>query len=293
VLLASNEVRAAFIRHAIFVAAALAASCSLFVSTDGLNGDATDGGSAFDGSVVDAADANVVATDSSNPPNDAGPFSCASISPAPLFCDAFERDTVVGEWTDTTTLGGGALTIDSAISSSGTRSLKCTTPASSSNSTYDAFIHHATFSPTVSDITLAFDENVAAAADQNQWDLFRLTLHTPTDPASGALQMAVTFDSTHVYFDENDYRVVPTKYIGHTYKRAPNYGKWERFSLHLTVGATPHVTVRLGSDVVVDDDLTSPSTVASTLELVLGIYNSFQPAAVRTVNIDDLVLDAK
>jgi len=286
-------VSASFFRRAVVVAGLLTASCSLFVSTDGLGDGSSDAGII---AATDGGDANVTADANAAPDAgivDAAPFSCATVSPAPMFCDDFERDSVLGEWTDTDLVGGGTITIDAITSTSGTRSLLGTTPASATADTFNATIHHATFPVVVSDVHLDFDENIASAVDMNQFDLFRLTLHTPSDPASGALQIAITLKSTEIFLDENDYRVVPTKYIAHDYKRAPAYGKWERFSMHLTLGASPHVTVMLGADVIVDDDLTSPNVVPSSLELVLGLYNSYEPAAKRSVNFDDLVLDAK
>ena len=222
---------------------------------------------------------------------DAGTFSCATLVPAPVFCDDFERDSVLGEWSDMSLLGGGMITIDSTTSTSPTRSLLCTTPASATTDTFGATLHHVTFPLTASGVDFSFDENIASAVDMNQFDLFRVILHMPDDPTSGSLEIALTVEPTVTYIDENDYRVTPTVYISHDYSRVPAFGAWEHFAMHLTLIPSPHVTVVLGSDTVVDDDLTSPNIVASSVELELGLYHSFVPGAARAGHFDNVVLD--
>lgn len=222
--------------------------------------------------------------------DDAETFSCAALASTSVFCDDFERDSVLGEWTDETLLGGGTITIDSTTWTSPTRSALFTTPASTTTDTFGAYLHHATFPTTASTVVFSFDENIASAVDMNQFDLFRVILHMPDDPASGSLEIALTVQPDVTYIDENDYRDVPTVYISHDYSRMPAFAVWQHFTMQLALGPSPHVTVELAGDTVVDDNLTSPNIVASSVELVLGLYHSYVPGAERAVHVDDVLL---
>jgi hypothetical protein len=280
------------------VVAALASSafvaCSLVVSTDGLSG-----GAATPDAAPGEAGADAPYADDGAPPADAAfdgdaalTRGCAALSPAPKFCDDFERESVLGSWDGLDAPGGGSAVIDHTDSWSPTRSLLCTTPAVTGS---DLWASLARAFPgaamSLSDVSVRFQERIAAKVEQGQFDLMRLELIAPGDTV-GHLTLAITLRPTEVIVNENDYRVSPAVYHGHTFARMPAYGAWEAFALHVALTGTPHVTVTLGTDIVVNADLLSPKVAPSALVLHLGVFESTgSGGGPRTVHIDDVVVD--
>jgi hypothetical protein len=212
------------------------------------------------------------------------------MSPPPKFCDDFEHDLptngAVG-WSATSTFADGSVTIDTSDSVSPTRSLSCATPA---NPTVKPIANlYRFFANAMSDVWIRFDWKIDSGPKTGQLAIDVLRLGPSPDGSTLNFQFDIGADQSR--FTEADHRESPTgTFYTHALGGAVQFGVWQYVQVHLTLGASPRMSVTIDTNTVVDENIKAPNIVPSPGTLYAGIFYSASGAA-QTVHIDNITLD--
>jgi hypothetical protein len=139
-------------------------------------------------------------------------------------------------------------------------------------------------------LSLRFDLKIAAPPSTGEMVVAEIDLAAPGIDASanGTLHVEFCVRPTQTVWDEADYRVRPAKFYDHPFARPPEFGSWKRVKVALNLGS-PHVTVSLDADTVVDDAFGFPAS-SSNFSLAMGlIYSGNSNEAL--VHIDNIAVD--
>lgn len=312
------------------IAGCMAAGCSLFTSFDGLTGG---GGAAEpdDGSVapVGASDAGATASphdaslrhdasesgatpnpleDAAAPPNDSGAIPesgatgyCASLSPAPRFCDDFDESTSLSKW-DSTGSVHGLNNVSSAQSTSPSQSVASSSVAVSTGQVVDVGLYK--LFPALTGIprveTLSFDMyiDVIDSAHAALAVVGALAMRNTTGGLH-ELQFVVTLNNGKVvptfpeYTEPGDGGA--TGYVAHGTTTTLSLKTWTRVTIELSMG-NPNGGAGNAARLLFDG--VQAATIGVNLsvsnpapQLVLGLSYVSPPSDGWTVRYDNVTFD--
>lgn len=276
----------------VFGAGALGSACLLTTSLDGLDDSAatarTDGapgdgaGEGHDaGDAVAQGDGPVDAStdDSGAPPA----FRCSSRVPAPVFCTDFDTGTLSGIIGAPVTALGGQVTLDDTVSRSPLRSMKLTSPATSTAGVGRAQVgRNFGFAPQTS-IVVEFDL-LLESVDKTASNMVSIGM--------GSYDLSLFIGGTAKLREgvPGDGALVYTA----TDRVPPKSGAWVHLSLSIKL-ANGASTATLAYDGVAQSAL--PLVIeayrASAWDIDIGLNYVGGPDDGRLVHIDNLVIDAK
>jgi hypothetical protein len=258
-------------------------SCSVFTDLSGLSGAPSHDGRA---TMPDGAPGEASASD--GPRMDSGAPGCAARSPTPKFCDDFERPAaqLIGAWDGLELTGNGVAALDALDSASPVQSLITSIPQTDAGEAH-AYLHRA-FPVSPTEIRMELDWKLDAPVTTGEINFAEIGLYYP----SGAgLYLKPVVGTNGAFLRESDYRTGQDFHY-HPFTRAPIFGQWEHAHIQLTFASPAHVTVRLGADVVVDTDLTSPGVVApAKFDAKAGIVFNVAPATAFVMHSDNVIVD--
>jgi hypothetical protein len=286
---------------------ALAARCSALTTFDGFaSGNGTDagsdgpitadgssdGGTTTDGSAAsDGAPSDAGAGDAR--PGDGGDAAasdagfCASLSPAPMFCDDFDTpDAGFTKWTLDYEFGGGTIAIDSAESHSPPSSLLVSTPSSANPAG-----GRLTFSPpgTAKHVHFGFDLKIDMSDPQSGYaevgyvvftgafkDDFYLDLHT--DPTNNGFTTEAYPDGSPVTHE----LILPN---------STTLAGWKRVVIDVDLATAHSVTMTVDGVMVVQQALEPELYLPGTLEVRPGIGYTGAPSNGWALRFDNVTID--
>lgn len=221
-------------------------------------------------------------------------FSCAQLSPSPKLCADFEQAALVPPWTETDTPGSGTLLVDPVAPASGQGSLRASAPGWPDGGTRSGAAVVKIFSAVASDMTLGFDWELDAFPSGNASRSFpAIKIQVPgADGGTATYNVQLDVEPAGAILHEIDYRTAADGvFYDHHLTKQPKIGAWQHVQMHVILGGVAsHLTMTLGPDTVVDEDLQAPGLQPSAVVLVVGVvYNgALEPHVAR---YDDVVFD--
>jgi hypothetical protein len=268
-------------------------ACSLTTSLDGFTGGTLadagpfpDADAATDAPIPDAgvADAPIDAPA-------AAPF-CESLSPKPMFCDDFERPTVMGAWKDTFTSGGGMVDLAPSSRTTTGRELRAMIPLFSGSGV--AFARLEKVFPLAEAVSYSFSLFIDAAPAESGSQTMNLVISPPASNGD--------FYSFYLFNRVSGFTLIEQTFpngsgvngafVEHVLSTPITYAKWQRIEVKAKLTSPTRLTVTVEGQTAYDAPA-HPFVRPGSITLSAGIHYGESPVGPLALRIDDLVLDAK
>jgi hypothetical protein len=222
---------------------------------------------------------------------------CASLSPAPVFCDDFDVHPLPGIW-DTLTQTGGTVALDTGASVSPPRSLLATDSALATGQSLDAaLLKRFTLPAPPTTISWSFQLQPVAVDTTAAAALVLASLDFVDTPGNRySVQFTLEQDGGPVRLrleEQSGLLDGGSSYVPHTLPDSLPLGAWTDVRLVMTRSGptTASVQVSFGSTTELATTPLSMNVDATTLQMVIGSRYEFEPSQGWTTRYDNVVLN--
>jgi len=264
-----------------------ATQCALMPSLDGLSG----GENAPDSSPGDATPVDAGSDGGGDGGGSDGGRWCASLSPAPMFCDDFDDQGPLSRWTGEDTRAGATVGRDGTALVSAPNSLLARSPAAVTPSSAYVFLDT---TATKSKVRVAYDMRIDARdqniayAEINYIAIDSPVLHFRVYMRIGGKPTDNTTITSEVYLADGG---IPSHDV--VLSGAPRFDTWTRVGVTVDVASTPHtlsVTLdgKLAATQTLEPNLYAPGPVS--VRPGIG-YTGYPTTSDWRVRYDNVTID--
>lgn len=215
---------------------------------------------------------------------------CATLVPAPAFCDDFERTEPKGAWSKLSVSGGGAVTTEPSTRGAG-RELRTVIPVFGGGGFSAAKLEVASLD-VADEVTVSYALRIEAAPEQNQQQIMAVTVR--------ALQPSTDVFALYLFVRQGGISLVehmfptspPNKFIEHALLEPISFGAWHRIEMTATLSAPPHLRLRVDGKLAFDG-AADPFFRRGQPTLNAGVHYTDSPSGPLALRIDDVAVTLK